>query len=74
MARTAELQAANAKLEALSLSDGLTGLLNRRAMAAKLEELHDLSRRYGNAYSVILLDIDSVLNDAEIEAVLQSAG
>ncbi len=58
MARTAELQAANAKLEALSLSDGLTGLLNRRAMAAKLEELHDLSRRYGNAYSVILLDID----------------
>ena len=58
MARTAELQAANAKLEQLSLCDGLTGLLNRRAMAAKLSELHSLCQRYGNWYSVILLDID----------------
>lgn len=58
MARTAELQAANAKLEELSIRDGLTGLLNRRAMAEKLDELHGLSRRYGNPYSVILLDID----------------
>jgi CBS domain-containing protein len=58
MARTAELQAANAKLEQLSLCDGLTGLLNRRAMAAKLSELHSLCQRYGNWYLVILLDID----------------
>ena len=62
MARTAELQAANAKLEELSIRDGLTGLLNRRAMSEKLEDLHALSVRYGNAYSVILLDIDHFKN------------
>ena len=58
MERTAELQAANAKLEELSIRDGLTGLLNRRAMTEKLEHLHDLSQRYGSPFSVILLDID----------------
>ncbi len=67
MARTSELLAANAKLEELSLRDGLTGLLNRRAMAAKLGELHSLSQRYGNEYSVILLDIDhfKLFNDSQ---------
>jgi len=58
MARTAELQAANDQLQELSLSDSLTGLLNRRAMSRKLEEMHALARRYGNAYSVLLIDID----------------
>lgn len=67
MARTAELQKANAKLEELSREDSLTGLLNRRAMTAKLEELDALSRRYGNAYSVILADIDhfKLFNDTQ---------
>jgi diguanylate cyclase (GGDEF)-like protein len=67
MARTSELMAANAKLEKLSLRDGLTGLLNRRAMAAKLGELHSLCQRYGNEYSVILLDIDhfKLFNDSQ---------
>ncbi len=58
MERTAELQAANKKLEQLSVLDALTGLLNRRAMGEKLDEIHHLSRRYGNPYSVLLLDID----------------
>lgn len=58
MARTAELQAANERLQELSMSDGLTGLLNRRAMTKKLEESHDVARRYGNAYSVVMIDID----------------
>ena len=31
--------------------------IDRRAMAEKFEEVHGLSRRYGNPYSVILLDI-----------------
>lgn len=56
--RTAELEAANDRLEELSLRDGLTELLNRRAMALKLEELQSLSVRYGNPYTVILCDID----------------
>lgn len=58
MERTAELQKANAKLEELSIRDGLTGLLNRRALNQQLAHRHDLTLRYGNAYSVILLDID----------------
>ncbi|MEM9174387.1 MAG: diguanylate cyclase [Myxococcota bacterium] len=62
MARTAELQAANAKLEELSIRDGMTGLLNRRALTEKLDELFELSRRYGTAFSVILLDIDHFKN------------
>jgi len=67
MARTSELLAANAKLEELSLRDGLTRLLNRRAMAAKLGELHSLCQRYGNQYSLILLDIDhfKLFNDSQ---------
>jgi diguanylate cyclase (GGDEF)-like protein len=49
------------------LRDGLTGLLNRRALSIKLSELHSLCQRYGNAYSVILLDIDhfKLLNDSQ---------
>ncbi len=62
MDRTAELQAANEKLEQLSIRDGLTDLLNRRAMSEKLSELHTLSRRYGNSYGVILIDIDHFKN------------
>lgn len=62
MKRTVELLTANAKLEQLSIRDGLTGLLNRRAMGDKLTELHILSRRYGNPYSVILTDIDHFKN------------
>jgi len=67
MARTSELLAANSKLEELSLRDELTGLLNRRAMASKLDELHTLCQRYGNGYSVTLLDIDhfKLFNDSQ---------
>jgi diguanylate cyclase (GGDEF)-like protein len=50
------------KLEDLSIRDGLTGLLNRRAMSYELDELHTLSKRYGNAYAVILVDIDHFKN------------
>lgn len=62
MARTAELQTANAKLQELSIRDGLTGLLNRRAMEDRLLDLHALALRYGNSYSVALVDIDHFKN------------
>jgi diguanylate cyclase (GGDEF)-like protein len=62
MARTADLQAANAKLPELSIRDGLTGLFNRRAMEDKLSDLHGLAVRYGNAYSVAIVDIDHFKN------------
>lgn len=64
--RTRELQQANQQLEKLAIHDGLTGLLNRRAMDQQLEKLSALTARYGNPYSVILCDIDhfKLLNDS----------
>lgn len=66
-ARTAELQAANARLEELTRQDSLTGLFNRRAMTERIEELHAIARRHGHPYSVILLDIDhfKLYNDTQ---------
>ncbi|MFK7896904.1 MAG: diguanylate cyclase [Myxococcota bacterium] len=58
MARTAELNEAKKKFEALSLSDSLTNLPNRRAMELKFEEVHSLAQRHGTPYAVILCDID----------------
>lgn len=56
--RTSELRAANEKLRELTRQDGLTSLLNRRAMEERIDEYHALAARHGNVYSVILLDID----------------
>ena len=56
--RTAELRAANDRLTELTLLDGLTGLLNRRALESRLDENHAAAIRYGHKYAVILLDID----------------
>lgn len=65
--RTAELQTANARLQELTRQDSLTGLLNRRAMCERIEELHAMARRYGNPYAVVLLDIDhfKLFNDTQ---------
>ncbi len=62
MKRTAELQLANQELEKLSQSDGLTGLLNRRALATRLDELYGMSVRYGARFSIALVDIDHFKN------------
>jgi len=56
--RTKELADANMRLEALSLQDGLLGIGNRRAMEFQLANLHDLARRYGTRYGVVLFDVD----------------
>jgi diguanylate cyclase (GGDEF)-like protein len=56
--RTAELVAANERLEALATTDGLTGVLNRRRfMELALQEL-DRSRRLGHPLCVVLADLD----------------
>jgi diguanylate cyclase (GGDEF)-like protein len=64
-ARTEELVKANEKLQKQSLQDGLMGIGNRRAMVDYLEEIHESARRFGAAYSVIMIDIDDfkVYND-----------
>lgn len=56
--RTLELEAANQQLEALSATDGLTGLANRRRFDAYwAEEWHRASRTVA-PLAVIMLDVD----------------
>ncbi|MEZ4334672.1 MAG: GGDEF domain-containing protein [Myxococcota bacterium] len=67
-ARTAELRAANERLEGLTRQDGLTELGNRRAMEEKLSELHALASRYDHVfYALLLIDIDhfKLYNDTQ---------
>ncbi len=47
-----------AELRALADHDALTGLPNRRAWEARLEEAHALMQRYGTQTSVAVLDLD----------------
>ena len=53
-----ELLEKNAQLEALSITDPLTGLANRRRLMARLEEEVSRSRRYKTPLSVVMIDID----------------
>lgn len=53
-----ELLAANAQLESLATTDGLTGIKNRRTFDLRLEEEFLRARRYRAPLSVILLDVD----------------
>lgn len=41
-----------------AMRDALTGLLNRRAFHERLQEETDRARRYGDRFSLILLDVD----------------
>ncbi len=58
-ARTAELHAANERLEALTLIDGLTGVANRRAFDLTIETEWRRAQREGAVVSLIISDIDS---------------
>lgn len=49
---------ANNQLQEASLEDPLTGAGNRRAMTVDLKYADRLKGRYGNDYSVLLLDVD----------------
>ncbi len=46
------------KLEELSVRDGLTGLYNRREFEKRLNEEVHRARRYDEAFTVLMLDID----------------
>ena len=56
----------NAHLYELAMVDGLTGLFMRRYFDARIEEEIERSRRYGTAFSVVMIDVDDFkrLNDA----------
>ncbi|MBI9089804.1 MAG: diguanylate cyclase [Desulfobacterium sp.] len=60
--RTAELQAANAKLKQLSITDSLTGIYNRGYICKKLEGEVKKVIRYGHPLSIILFDVDRFKN------------
>ncbi len=53
-----ELEDSNRKLEVLSISDGLTGVANRRRFDEILEQEYVRHSRYGAKLSLIMLDID----------------
>jgi len=53
-----QLQAANAQLQQLSRIDRLTGLYNRGHWEESLKVAYARHRRYGNATSLVMLDID----------------
>lgn len=46
------------EVERLSVTDGLTGVFNRRHITARMEEEFSKAQRYGNPISVLLADID----------------
>lgn len=48
----------NEKLERLSQLDSMTQLLNHEAILQRLHETHQYAKRYGNPYSVLMIDID----------------
>ncbi|WP_041446705.1 GGDEF domain-containing response regulator [Pseudothermotoga thermarum] len=46
------------ELTVQSSTDGLTNLLNKKALLANLEEIHARSKKDGNTYAVAIFDID----------------
>jgi len=66
MEARAELQAANARLQELATTDGLTGLRNRREFQDRLTQQVQAANRYGHSLSMIMMDVDrfKLYNDA----------
>lgn len=84
--RTQELKTLMEELEALSLTDSLTGLANRRAFEQRLTMEWQRATRYEHALTVMLIDVDYFkrFNDdfghqtgdqvlAQVGAILQQA-
>ena len=61
-----ELELANRKLEQLSMSDGLTGIANRRSFDQRLVEEWQRHAQEGKFLALLLVDVDcfKALNDA----------
>ena len=53
-----QVEEQNHQMEELAVRDGLTNLLNHRAIIARLEEEIARSKRYNQDLSVLILDID----------------
>lgn len=57
-----DLKTTLGRLEVLSVTDGLTGLYNRRAFEDKLEEEYERARRYNSPLSLLMVDVDNFKN------------
>lgn len=57
-AKETALRLANEQLTALSRTDPLTGLCNRREMERLLHHAEEEARRYGQPFSILLIDVD----------------
>jgi diguanylate cyclase (GGDEF)-like protein/PAS domain S-box-containing protein len=57
-ARQADLEAANERLAVLAITDGLTGLVNHKQFHEEIHKAIAHAKRYGNAFSILMLDID----------------
>jgi diguanylate cyclase (GGDEF)-like protein/PAS domain S-box-containing protein len=53
-----ELEKANARLEALATTDGLTGIMNHRAFQEKVDHEFKRARRYEIPLTLLLIDVD----------------
>ncbi len=60
--RTRELEKANAELKALTLTDALLQIGNRRAMEVDVQFTNQNAVRYNRPYSIALLDVDYFKN------------
>ncbi|PTY38836.1 hypothetical protein BGP77_10295 [Saccharospirillum sp. MSK14-1] len=60
--RNRELQAARDQLERISLTDGLTGLANRRHFDQHLSQEWARAQREGTAVALVMIDIDHFKN------------
>ena len=56
--RTDELQALNRRLETLSLTDGLTGIANRRHFDVMLSQAWSHAQRNGESLALAVMDVD----------------
>lgn len=56
--RTQALEIANARLEALSNTDQLTQLKNRRYLEKTLQEEWQRCKRYGRHFAILMMDVD----------------
>jgi diguanylate cyclase (GGDEF)-like protein len=75
---TLELRRANLRMRSMALTDALTGIPNRVAVIGAIERAIHRGRRAGEAFSLLLLDLDGfkAINDrrghAEGDAVLRA--
>lgn len=56
--RNQQLDELNQKINAVAIHDQLTGLYNRHFIVDQLEKQHESYVRYGNACSIVMVDID----------------